>query len=67
MSLWVHVMLKLNIRQGSSLPLMLHLLNVVFCPYFMLTFHMFHEHGHSPIDYIIIEVGVWIICYDQFF
>jgi hypothetical protein len=25
---------------------------------------MFHEHGHSPIDYIIIEVGVLIICCD---
>jgi hypothetical protein len=37
-----------------------------FFPYFMLTFHMFHEHGHSPIDYVIIEVGVLIICCDQF-
>jgi len=30
----------------------------------MFTFHMIHEHVHSPIDYIIIEVGVLIICCD---
>jgi len=32
--LWVHAMLKPNIKQGSTLPLMLHLLNVVFLPLF---------------------------------
>jgi hypothetical protein len=36
-----------------------------FCPYFMFTFHMFHKHGQSPIDHIIVDV--LIICWDQFF
>lgn len=59
--------LKLKIKQGSTLPLMLHLPNVVFPPLFYA--HISHVLRTCPFTnrLYIIEEGVSIICHDQFF
>ncbi len=66
-SLWVHAMLKLKIRQGSILSLMYICQMLFFCPYFMFTFHMFHKHGQSLIDYLLLKWVFWLYIVTNFF